>query len=200
MSWDFELREQGSKKVCELPFKHVMIGGTYAADYDPETGIFTPKPISEATLNVTYNYGRYYYEAAEGDERFAYVDSSENSDYGIQGIEGKTGAETVAMFDYLIDKITASYRLESGDWKQGERTEKHYYDPNHHELDLFQFIHQRASDDENRDKYTVEETSYTVSEGDTDDYWEPTAANALRPLYQLKTMAQLRPDGVWHIS
>ena len=28
-------------------------------------------------------------------------------------------------------------------------------------------------------------------------YWKPTAANAVRPLYQLIAMAQLRPDGVW---
>ena len=29
------------------------------------------------------------------------------------------------------------------------------------------------------------------------DIWKDKAANALRPLYQLKTMAQLRPDGIW---
>lgn len=28
-------------------------------------------------------------------------------------------------------------------------------------------------------------------------YWIPTRANALRPLYQLKAMAQMRPDGIW---
>lgn len=28
-------------------------------------------------------------------------------------------------------------------------------------------------------------------------YWIPTKENALRPLYQLKAMAQMRPDGVW---
>ena len=27
--------------------------------------------------------------------------------------------------------------------------------------------------------------------------YEVTAANAIRPLYQLMAMAQLRPDGVW---
>lgn len=28
-------------------------------------------------------------------------------------------------------------------------------------------------------------------------YWMPTRANAIRPLYQLLAIAQMRPDGVW---
>ena len=28
-------------------------------------------------------------------------------------------------------------------------------------------------------------------------YWMPTRENAIKPLYQLLTMAQMRPDGVW---
>lgn len=28
-------------------------------------------------------------------------------------------------------------------------------------------------------------------------YWKPTAKNAIRPLYQLIAMAQMRPDGIW---
>jgi hypothetical protein len=31
----------------------------------------------------------------------------------------------------------------------------------------------------------------------TDDYWEPTEGNAKRALIQLRTLAQMRPDGVW---
>ena len=30
-----------------------------------------------------------------------------------------------------------------------------------------------------------------------ESYWCPTRANALRPLYQLIALAQIRPDGVW---
>ena len=29
------------------------------------------------------------------------------------------------------------------------------------------------------------------------DYWLPTRTNAIRPLYQLLALAQMRPDGVW---
>lgn len=38
---------------------------------------------------------------------------------------------------------------------------------------------------------------FEVSEGDTSDYWQPTAANALKALYQLVALAKMRPDCVW---
>jgi len=34
-------------------------------------------------------------------------------------------------------------------------------------------------------------------EGPNDDYWESTAANAVRPLLQLVALARIRPDGIW---
>lgn len=45
--------------------------------------------------------------------------------------------------------------------------------------------------------YRAEDYTVTISEGDVTDYWMNTAANALRPLYQLLAMAQFRPDGIW---
>lgn len=30
-----------------------------------------------------------------------------------------------------------------------------------------------------------------------DDYWKSTAGNAVRPLFSLIAMAQMRPDGIW---
>ena len=36
-----------------------------------------------------------------------------------------------------------------------------------------------------------------VNEGETRNYWCPTAANAIRPLYQLITLSKMRPDGIW---
>lgn len=155
MSYDIHLVDPVSKETLQLPCEHAMIGGTYAADYDPKTGRFTPKPISEAHINITYNYGKYYYEATDGDPRFAhdevtayYTDGSTGptkTAYGIRGLYGKTGAESIPMIKYIIDFISK--------------------------------------------KYPSLETS--------DDYWEPTPGNAVRPLYQLLAMAQLRPDGVW---
>ena len=49
-------------------------------------------------------------------------------------------------------------------------------------------------------KYTVKTEEFDISEGDTSNYWYATAANALIPLYQLITMAKMRPDGVWDVS
>ena len=46
----------------------------------------------------------------------------------------------------------------------------------------------------------VEDEVLAVQEGGTmtlESYWCPTRANALRPLYQLIALAQIRPDGVW---
>ena len=34
-------------------------------------------------------------------------------------------------------------------------------------------------------------------EGPDENYWSSTAANAIRPLYQLKALAEMRPDCIW---
>ena len=46
-------------------------------------------------------------------------------------------------------------------------------------------------------RWEKHESTVLVSEGDTGDYWKDTAANAIRPLYQLIALSQMRPDGVW---
>ena len=45
--------------------------------------------------------------------------------------------------------------------------------------------------------HTAEVVVEDIYEGPNDDYWKATAANAIRPLYQLMTFAKYRPDGVW---
>ena len=62
MSYDIRLKDPVTDETLDLPLKHVMTGGTYQADYDEQTRTFSPKPISEAWLNITYNYGHYYYD------------------------------------------------------------------------------------------------------------------------------------------
>ena len=165
MSYDIRLKDPVTDETLDLPVKHVMTGGTYQADYDEQTRTFSPKPISEAWLNVTYNYGRYYYDATDGDPRFAhdeisayYTDGTTGpvkTEYGIRGIYGKTGVESIPMLEDMIDAL-------------------------HH-----------------RDECSSEDYTEDISEDPCDDYWEATAANAIRPLYQLIAMAKLRPDGVW---
>ena len=62
MSYDIWLKDRVTEERIQLPVKHLMTGGTYRADYDERTGTFSPAAISDAWLNITYNYGRYYYE------------------------------------------------------------------------------------------------------------------------------------------
>ena len=182
MSYDIRLKDPVTDETLDLPLKHVMTGGTYQADYDEQTRTFSAKPISEAWLNVTYNYGRYYYDATDGDSRFAhdeisayYADGTTGpvkTEYGIRGIYGKTGVESIPMLEDMIERIKAKYK------------------PAGKEVDFYYALH-------HRDECSSEDYTEDISEGPCDDYWEATAANAIRPLYQLIAMAKLRPDGVW---
>lgn len=47
------------------------------------------------------------------------------------------------------------------------------------------------------DENLSEEEIKELKQNNVDDYWMPTRENAIRPLYQLLSMAQLRPDGIW---
>lgn len=119
MSYDISLVSPVDGKTLELPFKHVMTGGTYAASYDETTGTFSALPISETTLNITYNYSKYYYEATDGDPDFAHEEPAEYHSegekgttkkyYGIRGLYGKSGAETIPMLKRMIDRIKQKY-------------------------------------------------------------------------------------------
>ncbi|MBQ6392180.1 MAG: hypothetical protein IJH60_01570 [Eubacterium sp.] len=199
MSYDIRLMDPVTEETIELPVKHVMTGGTYQADYDERTGTFSPKPISEAWLNITYNYGHYYYEATDGDSRFAhdkisayYADGTTGpvvTEYGIRGIYGKSGAESIRMLEDMIKRIENKYKVD-GKWIITNRKRKRYRDKDGKEVDVYYAIHHPG-------KCSSEDYTEDISEGPCADYWEPTAANAMKPLYQLLAMARLRPDGVW---
>lgn len=206
MGYDIYLKDRISGETIELPVKHLMTGSTYRAMYDPRTDTFTPAPISDAWLAVTYNYSKYYYEATKDDPRFAhdevsayYADSTIGpikTEYGIRGIYGKSGAESIKMLQDMIDRIESKYKDDNGEWISTERTEVCYIDKKTgKELDWFKDIL-----DSNRledDFYDKIEITKMVSEGPSDDYWEETAGNAIKPLYQLIAFAELRPDGIW---
>jgi hypothetical protein len=70
------------------------------------------------------------------------------------------------------------------------RDRTRYRDKSGKEVDFYYALH-------HRDECSSEDYTEDISEGPCDDYWEATAANAIRPLYQLIAMAKLRPDGVW---
>ena len=195
MSYDIKLVDPVTEETMHLPFDHVMTGGTFAGTFDPVTGEVRPRPIPEAWLNVTYNYARYYYDAAEGDDRFL-VRNKQDPEHptevngGIRGLYGKTGAESIGMLEDMIQRIETRY-CKDGKWISTERKKRRYFYPNGEEVkDILDAILRNRP-------YREEEYTVTVNEGPNSDYWEATAANAISPLNKLLAMARLRPDGVW---
>lgn len=47
MSYDMALKDPVTNEAAEVP-GHLMLGGTYKADYHPETGTFAPALNTEA--------------------------------------------------------------------------------------------------------------------------------------------------------
>lgn len=84
MSYDIYLKDPAAGKTAEVP-GHLMCGGTYKADYHPESETFTPALNIEADLNITYNYGHYYYEIYKED--------------GIRAIYGVSGFDSILMLE-----------------------------------------------------------------------------------------------------
>ena len=162
MSYDIYLKDRVTKETIQLPAKHIMTGGTYRASYDESTGKFSPEPIADAWLNITYNYANYYYEVTEGDSRFAheevsafYADGSQGpmqTEYGIRGIYGKTGAESIPMLKDMITRIEEKYKKD-GEWISTQRTKKRYIDiKTGRELDFFNDIFRKMSPEEYKDE------------------------------------------------
>ena len=189
MSYDIELKDRVTGKVIEIDNVHFMTGGTFAVG-----------GTKELWLNITYNYAHYYYEATDGDPRFAHEEPScvysdgtygpMETEYGIRGIYGKTGAETIPMLKDMISRIEERYKND-GEWIDTKRIKTRYLDPRGVEYR----DHIRVILDDL--PYTKEDYVIDVNEGPNEDYWEPTAGNAIKPLYQLLTFAEMRPDGVW---
>ena len=191
MSYDIRLVDPVTKEQLHSDFAHDMRGGTYQIG-----------GTTELWLNITWNYAHYYYEATDGDPRFAhdeisayYADGTTGpvkTEYAIRGIYGKTGAESIPMLEDMINKIESTYKDESGEWKTARRKRRVVYDEDgiRTKMDVYEA-------DRSNIEYTVKVEEYDISEGDTSNYWTDTAANALRPLHQLIAMARIRPDGIW---
>ena len=100
------------------------------------------------------------------------------------------GVDSISVLENMISVIISKYK-ENDTWISTKRTKTIYYDEEGNELEnMLVFLKQKVSAAE-----TIIE--YEVNEGDTSDYWLPTAANALRPLYKLMVLAKMRPDCIW---
>ena len=77
MSYDIDLLDPVTRKVIIFEDRHHMRGGTF------EVG-----GSNEASLNITYNYAKFFYDHM-GDE-------------GIRSIYGKSGADSIPMLEGVI--------------------------------------------------------------------------------------------------
>ncbi len=175
MGYNIYLRDPVTGKAAEVP-GHLMGGGTYVANYRPESGMFTAACKTEAHVNITYNYGRYYYEVYEED--------------GIRVIYGMSGVDSISVLEKMMTYLQEKYK-KRGEWVITKRNKTIYYDENGRETDPVVSALNGSRPIRN------EEVEFEVSEGDTGDYWLATAANAIRPLYQLTALAKMRPDCIW---
>lgn len=188
MSYDIELINKKTKQPLLLSQPQYIRGGTVKAKLDENDNLVQTKE-TEASINITYNYSHYYVEATRDDRRFfkqeanAEGNVTENS-AGIRGLYGKTAAESLPMLRDMIERIKKKYMdQETGEWSVTKRKKVHFYDENGVEYkDPINAII-------NSLPYRKEEEIYEVSEGDTSNYWEGTAANAIIPLMDMLHMA-----------
>jgi len=81
MSYDIYLKDAVSGKTLMLNTPHHMTGGTYQVG-----------GTQDAWLNVTYNYGKFYYEIFEGDK-------------GIRTIYGMSAVDSIPILEAAIAKL-----------------------------------------------------------------------------------------------
>lgn len=206
MSYDIELRNRATGETAKMRRPQYVRGATVSAIIDERTGQLVQSEQVAADINITYNYSHYYYEATDGDARFAhdevsayYADGTQGpvqTEYGIRGINGKTPTESIQMLMDMINRIKEKYKI-NGEWIDTERTKTVYYKDGIQVPDKYVFdaIIQQA--------YTeTKEIKIIVNEGDTTNYWTATAANAIKPLQDMIVMAtdNLTEDVVWSVE
>ena len=84
MSWDCYLTDKDSGDVLKVDEPHTLTGGTYQVGGS-----------NELWLNITYNYGRLYRAVLGSD--------------GLNGLNGKTGAESIPWLESGIAKLGDEY-------------------------------------------------------------------------------------------
>ena len=112
MGYSIELKNRITGETAKMrPPRYIRTGNLQDVT-DPVTGKLAPAEQTEADIDITYNYSRYYYEATDGDIRFAHEDVSAyyadetqgpaETEYDIRGLYGSTSAEPIPM---LMDVI-----------------------------------------------------------------------------------------------
>ncbi len=213
MGYDLYLRDPVTRETLQVP-GHLMHGSNIPCE--ERDGKLVPTTTTEAHLGVTYNYSDYYHDAFPGpdlDGRQYEKDKAHfgilSDEGGIRSLNGLTGALAVPLLQEMIRRIEDRYKDEEGwieterkkIWYESRKDPKRTKDQTEMFMELLELKRDGLSDDKAKEildqRWQKKETTVLVSEGNTKDYWQPTAANAIRPLYQLIAFSQLRPDGVW---
>ncbi|MDO4962232.1 MAG: hypothetical protein Q4E57_10370 [Eubacteriales bacterium] len=109
---------------------------------------------------------------------------------GIRSLYGSTGLESIKILDEMITILLEKYK-DGEEWVTTRRMEKQCFDMAGNQVEDPIYAFEHHIDVEMRE---IEVERY---EGHNPNYWKPTAANAVKPLYQLKSLAQMRPDCIW---
>lgn len=113
--------------------QYVRTGNLWAVT-EPVTGKLAPAEQTEADIDITYNYSRYYYEATDGDIWFAHEDVSAyyadetqgpaETEYGIRGLYDSTSAESIPMLMDMIVMATNCLMGKDIVWSGGLKKEE----------------------------------------------------------------------------
>lgn len=195
MSYDIELIDKNTKKTISMNRHQFIRGGKVPAAIDTNTGRLAQIAQRDASINITYNYSHYFYEATDNDERFAHVDYNNEIEYGIRGLYNKSAQESIPMLKDMIARITKKYTDDKGNWLVTKRTKYRYFDKHSNEIKdpITRISH--------GEEHTSKEEIYNVSEGDTSNYWEATAANAIESLWNMIFIATdqlMNEDAIWN--
>ena len=186
MSYDIGIVNRVTGEQQYLPVPMFVRGGTVPASVNPYTGLLEQTQSEEAHVNITYNYTSYYNEAAEGDERLLHYWKDDSPEYGIRGIYGKSLSESIPILQDLVLRIRKKYTDEHGSWVTTARTKTTFVDKNGNNIDEHPVV---AMITQWNNIASLEQKRYEVCEGDTSDYWEATAQNAILPLMNMIAMA-----------
>lgn len=93
MSYDISIIDPETKKTIEVEHKHTISGGTYALG-----------GTKELWLNITYNYGPFYYQVF--------------GDLGIESLYGKVARDTIPILKAAIKMLI--------DLDDGQRSEDYW--------------------------------------------------------------------------
>lgn len=191
MGWDIRLKDRKTGDTIQTAAPMVLFGSNLRCDENLR--VIAQR---DAAFSATFNYSKYYYEAAERLPAFWRIDKDgESENLGFRAFDGLAPWDSIVMLKDLIDGIINRYRRDDGTWFDSERKKQVFYDEQGHEMEPSLALLRGYS--------SSEELVYYVNEGDRSDYWESTAANALAILHQMLLLASdvyaRQLDCVWEI-